>query len=238
MHEYKKELLNSLIAKGALKIARSKDELFTFKSGRKSPNFINSGALTDGEALSMLKRGFAHHIKELVATKKIPDFDFIFGPAYKGISLACLACEGLYEVHGIRKRYLYDRKEAKAYGDVKSDQVIVGANFFSPGQKILMIDDVITTGGAKFEAFEKLKILGEHTVVGIVLLADRQERMGDSGKIEDMSASMNIEKLYGCKVHSILTMKEIFSLVKDHLDPEIRKLWVEYYRRYGAVQME
>ena len=108
-----KELLNVLIDKGALRIAPNINELFVFKSGRRSPNFINIGALTDGESMSKLKEALAHFITSLLKKGEIEDFDFIFGPAYKGINLAILACEGLYELYGMKKRYLYDRKEEK-----------------------------------------------------------------------------------------------------------------------------
>jgi orotate phosphoribosyltransferase len=236
--DYKEQLLRMLIAKKALKIAESKDGLFTFKSGRQSPNFVNAGALVDGEALAMLRKGFGNLIFTLLKEKKIEDFDYIFGPAYKGISLACLACEGLYEEHGINKKYMYDRKEEKAYGDVKSDKMIVGAGEFRPGMKILMIDDVITTGGTKLEALDKLKVLGEHKIVGLVLLADRQEKMGDAINVSPLSAVGNIEKNLNIKVYHILSMQEIFRMTQDTLNPEIKGLWVKYYEKYGAVRMQ
>jgi orotate phosphoribosyltransferase len=236
--DYKEQLLRMLIAKKALKIAESKDGLFTFKSGRQSPNFVNAGALVDGEALAMLRKGFGNLIFTLLKEKKIEDFDYIFGPAYKGISLACLACEGLYEEHGINKKYMYDRKEEKAYGDVKSDKMIVGAGEFKPGMKILMIDDVITTGGTKLEALDKLKVLGEHKIVGLVLLADRQEKMGDAINVSPLSAVGNIEKNLNIRVYPILSMQEIFRMTQDTLNPEIKDLWVNYYEKYGAVRMQ
>ena len=102
----KREFLDTLIKKGALRIADSLDNLFVFKSGRKSPNFINIGALTDGESLSKLKKAYATLIASLIEEGKIEKPDFIFGPAYKGINIACLAAEGLHELFGIDVRYL------------------------------------------------------------------------------------------------------------------------------------
>lgn len=235
--ELEKEFLDLLIEKGALRIAPNLNELFVFKSGRKSPNFINLGALTDGESLSKLKQTLAHFIASLIKENKIEDFDFIFGPAYKGIALSSLACEGLNELYGMKKRYLYDRKEIKDYGDKRADKVIVGASYFKQGDRILIIDDVITTGKTKVEAIEKIKLLGEHKVVGLIVTVDRQEKMGDAEKVEDKSAIEFIQDKFNIKVFPILSMKKIFDLVKDTLPEEIKQNWIEYYEKYGVVQL-
>jgi orotate phosphoribosyltransferase len=232
----KKEFLDILIKKGSLRIADSLDNLFVFKSGRKSPNFVNIGALTDGESLSKLKKAYAMLIATLIKEEKIEKPDFIFGPAYKGINIACLAAEGLHELFDIDVRYLYDRKEEKDYADKEMDQVIVGSGYFKPGQKILLIDDVITTGGTKLDALDKLKVLGDYKINCLILAVDRQERMGDAVNIEKLSAVENIEK-QGIPVFSILNMEDIFNLVKDSLKPEIKKSWIDYYDKYGAVKL-
>jgi len=230
--------LELLIQKGALRLPPSADEPFVLKSGRLSPYFINLGALTDGEALARLKWAFASYIALLLEQGAVEDFDYVFGPSYKGISLATLACEGLNELFGIDKRYMYDRKEEKAYGDVSADRVIVGAGYFRPGQKILMVDDTITTGTTKVETIEKLKLLGDHEVVGLVIAVDRQERMGGAVDIEEDSAIDYLEREFGLKVFSIQNIKTIYGLIKDSLDEEMRRLWVDYYRKYGTVDLE
>ena len=232
-----KTFLELLLRKGAVRIARNPNEFFVFKSGRKSPNFINMGALTDGESLAKIKWVFASFVALLLEEEKLQDFDFVFGLAYKGINLAVLTCEGLSELFGMKKRYLYDRKEEKAYADKEMDRIIVGSGYFVPGGKILMVDDVITTGGAKMEALDKLKVLGEHKVVGLVLAVDRQEKMGDAVRVEDKSAVENLKETFGLNVHSILTMKRIFDLVKDHLSEDMKQSWIDYYGRYGAAQL-
>ncbi|MBI2971047.1 MAG: hypothetical protein HYY37_01360 [Candidatus Aenigmarchaeota archaeon] len=234
--ELKEEFLRLLLKKDALRIASSTDSLFVFKSGRKSPNFINLRAMTDGESQAGLKKAYATFIKQLLDEGKIGDFDFIFGPAYAAINLACLACEGLYEMYGMNKRYLYDRKESKGYGDKGMDDFIVGSGHFTKGARILIIDDVITTGAKKLESIEKLSLLGDHTIVGLVLAVDRQEKMGDDTHIDPRSAAGNMASM-GIPNFSILDMESIFLMVKDSLKSDIKQAWMDYYDRYGIVKL-
>jgi len=230
--------LDVLIQGGALRLPSSPEQPFILKSGRPSPYFINTGALTDGESLAKVKWAFASIIALLMEQGEIPDFDYVFGPSYKGISLATLTCEGLNELFGMDKRYMYDRKEAKEYGDLATDQVLVGANYFQPGQRLLVVDDTITTGITKVETIEKLRLLGEHEVVGVVIAVDRQEALGDKDNIEDRSAVQHLEEELGLKVFSIQNIQSIYNLIKDSLEPEMRKLWIDYYEKYGTVKLE
>ncbi len=231
-------LLDALVKGGALRFPASPKEAFTLKSGRKSPYFVNLGALTDGESLAKLKWAFASYIALQVERGEIPDFDYVFGPSYKGISLAALTCEGLRELYGMKKRFMYDRKEEKSYGDMTADKVIVGAGYYKPGQRILVVDDTITPGATKIDTFEKLHLLEDHKVVGLVIAVDRQEKMGDADHIEAKTPSENIEEELGIKVFSIQNIKTIYSLIKDSLDPEMKRLWLEYYEKYGIVKLE
>lgn len=230
------DFLQMMMDKGALRMESNPTKFFTFKSGRRSPNMINMRALTDGEALAAIKHAYAQKIKELLDGGKIEEFDFIFGPAYAGISLACLACEGLFEL-GINKRYLYDRKEAKGYGDVKMDDLIVGAGHFTPGSRILIVDDVITTGATKEDSMKKLASLGEQKIVGLVLAVDRQEKLGDATNVEAKSATQKLEER-GIKVFPILTMQEIYAMVKEYMPDGDKVHWIEYYEKYGAVKLD
>lgn len=230
--------LDVLLKGGALRLQINPDMPFTLKSGRPSPYFINLGALTDGESLAKLKWAFASYIALLMETGEIPDFDYVFGPSYKGISLAALTCEGLNELYGMDKRYMYDRKEAKEYGDLSSDQVLVGSGYFKPGQRLLVVDDTITTGITKMETIEKLRLLGDHKVVGMVIAVDRQEAMGDKDTVEQRSAVQYMEEELHVRIHSIQNIQSIYNLIKDSLTPPLRALWLDYYKKYGVIKLE
>ena len=229
--------LDILVRKGALRLPPNPDEPFILKSGRPSPYFINLGALTDGESLAAVKWAFASYIVLLMEQGLLEDFDYVFGPSYKGISLATLTCEGLKELYGMDKRYMYDRKEEKEYGDLTADKVIVGAGYFKPGQKILVVDDTITTGATKVESIEKLKLLGEHTIVGFIIAVDRQEKLGDVDKVEEKGAVEYLEKELGVKVFSLENITTIYNKIKDSMDDKMRRLWIEYYEKYGTEKL-
>ncbi len=237
----KRAFLELLLRKGALKIAADERSFFTLKSGRLSPTFVSIGALTDGESLAALKRSYGRAAMEGVRGGELRDFQYVFGPAYKGIHLCALTCEGLYEGYGKNACYLYDRKEEKAYGEATrgtdASRVIVGAEKFVQGRAILLVDDVVTTGQAKYEALENVRLLGDHSLAGMVIAVDRQERMGDARTVGTRSALQALEDECGIKTVAILTMQEIFTLVKDSLDAAVRHAWVDYYERYGAVGM-
>ena len=230
--------LDILIKKGALRLPPNPDEPFILKSGRESPYFVNIGALTDGESLAAVKWAFASYIRLLQEQGELEEFDYVFGPSYKGISLATLACEGLNELYGMDIRYMYDRKEEKDYGDKSADQLIVGAGYFKQGQRILVVDDTMTTGATKVEVIEKLKVLGDHEIVGFIIAVDRQEKMGDLNIIEEYTAVQYLEQELGLKVFSIETITKIFDLIKDSLDEGLKQLWINYYNKYGVEKLE
>ncbi|MEM4381970.1 MAG: orotate phosphoribosyltransferase [Candidatus Caldarchaeum sp.] len=224
-----RELLTLLVKKGGLRYHQE----FKLKSGRVSPYFINVGALNDGESLAKLRWVFASYIAMLLKDGVIEDFDYVFGPAYKGINIASLTCEGLREYYGINKRFLYDRKEVKSYGDVAMDGSIVGSEYFVEGQRILIVDDTITTGKTKIVSIERLDSLGRHKVVGVIVAVDRQELSDEGG----LSAVEFLEKRLGVKVYSILPAATIYDMIKKELSGEERESWVRYYDRYGVVKL-
>lgn len=240
--DYKREFLDLLLKRNALKIAKDTGSFFKLKSGRMSPTFASIGALTDGESLSIMKKSYSQAAMDGVKSGVLKDFQYVFGPAYKGINLCALTCEGLYELFGKNTSYLYDRKEEKAYGEATqgtdASKVIVGAEKFTPGGSMILVDDVITTGQAKYEALEKIALLQDYVLAGMVIAVDRQELMGDAQTSGAHSAVQALEKELGIKTVAILTMQDIFSLIKDSLDKPVRQAWVEYYEQYGAVRME
>ncbi len=240
--EYKHKFLELLLQKDALKIAKGTDSFFKLKSGRMSPTFVSLGALTDGESLAMLKQSYSRAAMEGVRNGVLKDFQYVFGPAYKGITLCALTCEGLYENFGKNTCALYDRKEEKAYGEATrgtaASKVIVGAEKFVQESTILLVDDVMTTGQAKYEALEKITLLGNYHIAGMVIAVDRQELMGDAQHVGAHSAVQALEEAFGIKTVTILTMQEIFSLVKDTLEKDVRQGWITYYEQYGAVSMQ
>jgi orotate phosphoribosyltransferase len=238
---YKREFLDLLLQKNALKIAKDTGSFFRLKSGRMSPTFVSIGALTDGESLAMLKQSYSRAAVEGVRNGTLQDFQYVFGPAYKGINLCALTCEGLYENFGKNTCYLYDRKEEKAYGEATqgtdASKIIVGAEKFAQGSSILLVDDVITTGQAKYEALDKIKLLGNYWIAGMVIAVDRQELLADAPGGSLLSAVQILEKELGIKTVAILTMQEIFTLIQDTLEKSVRGAWIEYYEKYGAVRM-
>lgn len=239
---YKHEFLDLLLKKDALKIAKDMNSFFKLKSGRMSPTFASIGSLTDGESLAILKKVYSAAAFDGVKSEVLKDFQYVFGPAYKGINLCALTCEGLYEQFNKNTCYLYDRKEEKVHGEATqagdAGKLIVGAEKFVQEGGILLVDDVITTGQAKYEALEKIRLLGQYALAGMVIAVDRQELMGDANTAGTGSAVQLLEQELGIRTVAILTMQDIFALVKDSLDKHVRHAWMEYYEKFGAVRME
>ncbi|GAA97236.1 uncharacterized protein L969DRAFT_43228 [Mixia osmundae IAM 14324] len=194
---------------------------FTLKSGRTSPYFFNAGLLHSGEKLLALASAFAAAIHESGV-----QFDVLFGPAYKGIPLAAITCVELQRSFGRTVNYAFNRKEAKDHGEGGS---LVGAPL--KGQRVLIIDDVITAGTAIREAVEIIKLQGGQ-LVGITESLDRQER----GKDGEASAVQSIEKETGVPVIAVMTMKDIIAYlgVKGGMDEQLRAMEA-YRQQYGVV---
>jgi len=199
---------------------------FTLKSGRQSPYFISTGELCTGAASYELGRYYAKKIKETFGE----DFDAVFGPAYKGVPLAVSATVALAKDLGINKSWLFDRKEKKTYGDAS---MFVGTADL--GAKVVIVDDVFTTGGTKVEAIEKLEKGLKAEIKGIVIAVDRMER-GVRG-----SAIAEFTEETGVPVVAITNISDIFEHLKDrnidgtvYVNKDTYEAFLAYRKKYGV----
>ncbi len=175
---------------------------FTTKSGRLSPYFINTGLYKTGKQISTLGKYYADLVYETVSDK----FDAMFGPAYKGIPLAAACAYSLYSEHGCDKNYFFNRKEAKDHGEGGS---LIG---YKPqnGDKVIIIEDVITAGTAVRETMPVLKAAADVEVKDMFISVNRME-VGNAGK----TATDEIYSEFGIKVHSIVNVMDIYNYLKE-----------------------
>ena len=212
MKAWQRQFIEFAINKQVLKFGE-----FTLKSGRKSPYFFNAGLFNTGRDLALLGRFYAQALVDSGI-----DFDLVFGPAYKGIPIATTTVVALADHHDRDVPYCFNRKEAKDHGE---GGTLVG----SPLQgKIMLVDDVITAGTAIRESMEIIAA-NNATLAGVLISLDRQER--GRGAI---SAIQEVERDYGCKVISIITLKELIAYLEEK--PELADLLVavrEYRSEFG-----
>ncbi|MBI2079430.1 orotate phosphoribosyltransferase [Candidatus Micrarchaeota archaeon] len=216
------EFIEFLAKSGAIKFGE-----FTLKSGRLSPYFINTGVLSDGETTYELARHYAKLIYETYQS----NFDAIYGPAYKGIPLAVAISIALFKEHQIIKPWIFDRKEKKIHGDVSG---FVGGSI-DHNARVIIVDDVLTTGGTKVEAIEKIKNGLRANSISIVIAVDRMEKGNKDGAIEEFTAQT------GVPVYSITKIKDVFEHLKNtsisgktYVDADLYKQFIEYRKKYGT----
>jgi orotate phosphoribosyltransferase len=191
---------------------------FELKSGRLSPYFFNAGKFNSGGALSALGGCYA----DAIVASGI-EFDFIFGPAYKGIPLAAVTAAALFERHGIDLPYCFNRKEAKSHGE---GGMLVGAK---PEGRGLIVDDVITAGTAIREAIGILDNAGA-VAASVMIGLDRKERAPDS----DLSAVMKLESESAIQVLSIVSLDDIREYLSADSDIELLNRIESYQAQYGV----
>ena len=211
MEQYQKDFVDFTLETGVLKFGE-----FTLKSGRVSPYFFNAGLFNTGSHLSELGKFYAQAIE--ASDLK---FDVLFGPAYKGIPLASAASIALNDSFNRNVPYSFNRKEAKDHGEGGS---IVGHPLEGD---ILIIDDVITAGTAIHEAQEIIQSSGA-TAKGVIVALDRQEK----GKGE-LSAIQEVEKVFGIRVLSIISLSHIIDYLKSNNDSKILTQIESYRSQYG-----
>lgn len=192
MHDWQRALIDLLRAKDVLRFGQ-----FTLKSGRQSPYFVNLGLISDGEGLEALSQFYARQIFDELGAAS---FDVLFGPAYKGIVLVAGIALALRQHWGVNKPFAYNRKEAKDHAE---GGALVGAPI-EAGQRILMIDDVLTDGATKIQTIELLRRVAGVDVVGILVCVDRMEP-GEAGATQSELFTRNT----GVPVHALLTRSDI-----------------------------
>ena len=215
---YKQQFIKFMVENGVLKFGE-----FTLKSGRKAPYFINTGNYKSGAQLSRLGDYYA----QCIADNKI-EAETLGGPAYKGIPLAVTTAVSLFKNHGQDLNYCFDRKEVKDHGE---GGLFVGKQLEN-GEKIIIIEDVMTSGKALREILPKLKQTANVEIAGMVISVDRMEKGLESG----LSAVQEVYKEFGVKVYSIVTMADIIEAIetgvidgKEYLDK-----MKEYRKTYGV----
>ena len=210
---FRREFVEFAMRSGALRFGE-----FKTKAGRLSPYFFNAGLFSDGQTMGELGRFYAK-----AALASGIGFDIIFGPAYKGITLAAstaIALAGL----GHNVPFCFNRKEAKDHGE---GGMIVGAPLAG---RALIIDDVITDGASKREAIEIIRAAGA-TPAGVLIALDRQER----GQGE-LSAVQEIGRQFGLPVASIATVGDILATLRTRPAERENVERIEAYRRqYGVA---
>ncbi|KAF8891823.1 orotate phosphoribosyltransferase [Infundibulicybe gibba] len=221
VESYQSELIKQSMSVGALKFGS-----FTLKSGRISPYFFNAGLLCTGPILATLSNAFAATIVEAQKDSKhpLPEFDVLFGPAYKGIPFAAATALVLYTQHGISVGFGYDRKEVKDHGEGGQ---MVGVPV--AGRRVVILDDVMTSGKAVRGAIEMVQAQGGE-VVGVVQALDRQE-VGQDGK---SSTVAEVEGVVGVnRVKSVLRMKDLMLWLETNGQDEQLQAMKQYWDKYG-----
>lgn len=224
MERYKQEFIEFMVDCKALKFGE-----FILKSGRKSPFFMNAGSYVTGGQLRRLGEYYARAIHENYGD----DFDILFGPAYKGIPLSVAAAMAYSEIYGREVRYCSNRKEAKDHGDTG---ILLGSGL-QDGDRVVMIEDVTTSGKSIEETYPILTAQAKVEVRGLMVSLNRMEK-GPGGSL---SALDEIRERYGFEAHAIVTMEEVVEHLynkpyKDHIyiDDTLKAAIDEYYGVYGA----
>lgn len=201
---------------------------FKTKAGRLSPYFFNAGLFFDGDSLNQLATSYADVLLEKRAAGF--EFDALFGPAYKGITLAAATAMALAQ-KGANVPYAYNRKEAKDHGE---GGTLVGAPL--AGQRVVIVDDVISAGTSVRESVEMLRAAGA-TPVAVLIALDRMEKSGTADDVGEFSAVQNVEKEYGIPVFAIANLADLMTYLNGQQDDALmqyREQVANYRTRYGV----
>lgn len=227
MEQYKQEFIEFMVDSGVLKFGE-----FTLKSGRKSPFFMNAGGYVTGTQLRRLGEYYA----KAIHTSFGDDFDVLFGPAYKGIPLSVATTMAYSELYGKDIKYCSNRKEVKDHGDTG---ILLGSPI-TDGDRVVIIEDVTTSGKSIEETFPIIKAQGNVEVKGLMVSLNRMEQGAYTAK---KSALEEIQETYGFFADAIVTMKEVVDYLHNkpykgniYIDDTLKKAIDSYYEQYGVKQ--
>jgi orotate phosphoribosyltransferase len=227
---WKQELINFLYDKQVIKFGN-----YTLKSGRKSKSFANFGDINDGIGMAQLSKAYA----ESITSNFKEEFKTILGPSYKGVPLAVGTSMAL-ATKGRNVNFTFDRKEEKAYGEATGTSKAEAAKKIFVGyipqddDKVLLIDDVISTGLTKDEEIQKLKSVANVKMVGLEVGLNRQE-MDENGN----DPFKELSKKYEMPVHAMLNMTtEVvpFLYAYNKIDNKVKRGLTAYARAYGTEE--
>lgn len=223
MERYKQEFIEFMVDSQVLKFGE-----FILKSGRKSPFFMNAGGYVTGAQLRKLGEYYARAIHDNYGL----DFDVLFGPAYKGIPLSVATAMAISELYGKEIRYCSNRKEVKDHGDTG---ILLGSKL-KDGDKVVIIEDVTTSGKSIEETFPIIKAQADVEIKGLMVSLNRMEK----GQAEK-SALEEIKEKYGFDANAIVNMKEVVEYLYNkpykgqvYIDDKIKEAIDAYYEQYGA----
>ena len=224
MEDYKQEFIDFMVESQVLKFGD-----FTLKSGRKSPFFMNAGAYVTGDQLHRLGLYYARAIHDNFGL----DFDVVFGPAYKGIPLSVITAMGINELYGKQVRYCSNRKEVKDHGDTG---ILLGSKL-NDGDRVIIVEDVTTSGKSIEETYPILKSQADVEVKGLMVSLNRME----VGKGGEKCALDEVADLYGFPTAAIVNMAEVTECLYNRevqgkvlIDDELKAAIDAYYEQYGA----
>ena len=217
-YTYKEKFIRFMVENGVLKFGS-----FTLKSGRIAPYFINTGNYKTGKQLAKLGEYYAACIRENGLQAET-----LIGPAYKGIPLSVATAIALANAYGTEVNYCFDRKEVKDHGE---GGLFVGKQL-EDGEKVILIEDVMTSGKALKEILPKIQAAANVEIVGMIISVDRREKALET----ELSAVAQAKAQYGIDVYSVVTMDDIIAAIetgvidgKEHL-----AAMYEYRSVYGA----
>ncbi len=224
MEPYKKEFIEFMVESEVLKFGE-----FTLKSGRKSPFFMNASVYATGSQLKRLGEYYARAIHESFGD----DFDILFGPSYKGIPLSVITAIAYSELYHKEVRYCSNRKEIKDHGDVG---ILLGSRL-KDGDRVIIVEDVTTSGKSIEEVYPILKSQANVEIKGLMVSLNRLEK----GMGEQKSAPEELKEKYGLEYSAIVTMQDVIECLYNrpfegriYIDDKVKAALDQYYEKYGV----